>query len=186
MVETALQQGRQSGEVAQYLNSRGIPESAVEQFQLGQDGPWLCIPYLTPTGVIGIKKRHMRGGEPKNMAEPGSGVHLYNAQALIHATHVIICEGEMDAIAIQSLTGIPAVGVPGVSQWTATEHKHWKLCFDGVRRLAVADGDEVGRGLAQRIAADLNCRWVDMPDGEDANSYLAKYGVDAFKELVKS
>lgn len=176
------------------LTDRGLGAAALEQFRLGYVEPnelddrlmWhrMAIPYLTPTGVVQIRYRcinahHDEGMDPgkcpKYWGEAGQEVTLYNAQATLRPSPVcFLTEGEMDAIAVQTLTGYPAVGIPGARSWS--KHPYWARVFVGFDRLILpADGDEAGMELAKAVAADLpELQVVRLPDGDDANSVLAR------------
>lgn len=192
------------GEAAGYLNSRGISEEAAKMFQLGcvprgqEYAGRLSIPYITPTGVVAIKYRctieehgdHKAVSCVKYMSESGCGIHLYNARALIgEADTVVLTEGELDAIVVQAYCGFPAVAYPGVDTWKKQEH--WRLCFDGVAEVVIiADGDKTGRDAASRVqqslstVAFLSARVVDMPDGMDANTFVAKHGANELARRI--
>lgn len=181
-----------------YLTARGLGEAAANRFRLGYVEPsdadqrryWhrMAIPYLTPTGVVQIRYRCISGHNhnaencPKYLGDTGAEVTLYNAHAVLESPRVLfITEGEMDAVAISTLAGHAAVGVPGAQAWG--KHRYWARCFVGFERLIfAADGDDAGEQLARAITKDLpEVHVVRLPDGEDANSVLAG-GVDDFLE----
>ena len=187
-----------------YLLSRGITDQVAAMFSLGcvtEDdmAGRLTIPYVTPAGVVQIKYRctnlahhdgtkHVEKGCPKYLYESGTGTYLYNAQVLIHASEqVVVTEGELDAICVQAYTGLPAVAYPGTDTWD--KHRHYRLCFEGVSEvIVVADGDKAGRDSARKVAESIgmNARVIDMPSGEDSNSYIASQGASAFTERIKA
>lgn len=189
-------------EATEYLLNRGIVREAAEMFQLGYvtSGEFegrLTIPYVTPAGVVQIKYRcadlshhtgfkHTHDGCPKYLYEAGTGTYLYNAQVLIHsADRVVVTEGELDAVSVQAYTGIPSVAYPGSEMWKA--HPHWRLCFEGVSEVVVvADGDDVGKEAAKRVADSLGlvAKVVNMPRGDDANSIIATHGKDFFLDRI--
>lgn len=169
-----------------YLAGRGLGAGAADRFRLGyvepsdEDAPryWhrMAIPYLTPTGVVQIRYRRLvEDDSPKYLGDAGTEVTLYNAQATLDAGEVLfITEGELDAVAIETIAGYPAVGIPGARSWT--KHPYWARCFVNFPRLILpADGDQAGSELAEVVAADLpELHVVRLPDGEDANSVLAR------------
>lgn len=183
-----------------YLLSRGISQEVAVMFGLGYvtEGDYagrLSIPYRTQDGVVALKYRcaNTDHGDHKNrelgctkyLAEPGSGVHLFNAQALTKAERAVLTEGELDAVCVQAYCGIPAVGYPGTETWQT--QPHFPLCFEGIPEVAVvSDGDEQGRRAAGRVAKSIgsNARVVPMPEGEDANSWMLRHGAAAFLELI--
>ena len=179
-------------ETAQYLLSRGISKEVAQMFQLGyvatgEMAGRLSIPYLTPAGVVQIKYRRMVDDEsPKYLYEAGGGLFLFNAQALMRASDIaVITEGELDAVCVQAYCGIPAVAYPGADTWK--RQQHWRLCFEGIQEvIVVADGDKVGREAARRVAESIGfgARVVDMPAGQDANSFIAGEGASVFLERI--
>ncbi len=177
-----------------YLAGRGLGAVALDRFRLGYVEPselderkfWhrLAIPYLTPTGVVQIRYRcidpHHGPGQdagtcPKFMGEAGQEVTLYNASATLGAPPVLfLTEGEPDVWAIETLAGFPAVGIPGALAWK--KHPYWSRCFVNLPLLILpADGDDAGHQLADLVAKDLpETRIVRLPDGDDANTVLAR------------
>lgn len=167
-------------------------------FQLGyvphgeEFGGRISIPYLTPNGVVQIKYRcaDLSHGDHKGIScgkylyEAGLGTHLYNAQALIGlGDTVVVTEGELDAICVQGLAGIPAVSYPGVKNW----QKFYRYCFESVSEVVVvSDGDQVGREAAAKVAQSIgmHARVVDLPDGFDSNRYIIEKGVSAFEQRI--
>lgn len=174
-----------------YLTGRGLGAAAADRFRLGYVEPseadprryWhrMAIPYLTPTGIVQIRYRclseHNHGAEqcPKYLGDPGAEITLYNANAVLDSPRVLfLTEGEMDAVAITTLAGHAAVGIPGSQSWA--KYPYWARCFVGFERLILpADGDEAGQQLATAITKSLpEVQIVRLPDGEDANSVLAR------------
>lgn len=181
-------------EVSDYLLERGISREVAEAYGLGfvtgsaSYAGRLSIPYRTPSGVVALKYRCIAhpdhravDGCQKYLTEPGSGTHLYNAQVLRTADFVVVCEGELDAICVDAYCGVAAVAYPGTQTWDAKPY--WPLCFEGVPEVVVlADGDKPGRDAARRVVRSIgaNARVVEMPDGEDANSWMLRIGPEEF------
>ncbi len=67
---------------------------------------------------VGFKFRRLDDGKPKYGSPVGQKTHLFNVVATMSATKsIVICEGEFDAIIMDAVCGVPAVGVPGVAAW---------------------------------------------------------------------
>jgi DNA primase len=181
--------------VVDYLTTRGIPDEAADTFRLGvvDEHPMpylvgrLSIPYLTMTGILGIKYRCLRDHDcktescPKYLYDDGEEPRLYNAGATLKSSPLLfITEGEIDTIAVQSLTGYPAVAVPGADMWA--RNRFWARCFTAFPLVVLpADGDKAGKQVAKTISADLpQLRIVHMPEGMDANDVLRTEGAEAF------
>jgi len=145
----------------------------------------LAIPYITRSGVVDIRFRSMDLSEPKYMGMAGATTHLYNVGAFFRATsYISICEGEIDTITLDTVCGIPAVGVPGVNNWK----KHYtRLLQDFDKVFLFADGDSAGADFAKSLSRELgNLVVVSMPEGEDVNSMYRLNGVDYFQQKIES
>jgi DNA primase len=133
----------------------------------------ISIPYLSPSGPVGMKFRVLTAGDGKYIKHKGEQNRLYNTQAYFSAGHTIgISEGEMDAIAATEHLGIPTLGVPGVKSWKDS----WKhLLKDFTTVFIFADGDQPGRNFAAEMAERVGWRGriVRCPDGEDVSSMAA-------------
>ena len=150
----------------------------------------LSIPYLTPSGTVGFKFRHIDGREPKYLAPAGQKQHMFNVQAVIDAVnYIVVVEGELDAIAAESV-GIPAIGISGSNAWRPI----YARCFDGISKVIVCtdnddkqDGSNPGQELARKIsdAVPQSIR-VSLPLGQDVNSTILNQGADYFTNLVGS
>lgn len=182
---------QQLHQVGQYLAARGISEEAAAGFRLGyvaqpmigheQYVGRLAIPYLTPTGVVDVRFRALSDDQsPKYLSRPGSESTLFNVGAFtVDTDTMVICEGEMDTIIAHGVCGIPAVGVPGATNWK----NWWARAFADYRRVVVlADGDQGGRDMGKKIAGVIDVTTVVvMPDGMDVNSTYLQEGVDGIR-----
>lgn len=185
----------------EYLTSRGIGPETAGTFRLGVvDHPLLgheqfrgrlCIPYLTPGGVVTFTFRCLAGHDCKTadcrkyLAPEGEDRTLFNVLAFkSEAEDIYICEGEIDAITL-SMCGFAAIAVPGVSQWKA----HFTRCFadyqDGGRIFCVADGDDAGYKLGRFLAAEIKARPVRPPQGQDCNSLYVQGGEDGIRRWLQ-
>lgn len=122
------------------------------------------------------------------MYDAGTPIHLFNAQTLLTADLVVVVEGELDAICVDQM-GLTSVGYPGTAMWKA--NPHWRWCFDSCSEvIVVADGDEQGRKAAVGVAESLrstipgDVHVVTLPDGEDSNSYINKFGETDYLERL--
>jgi len=184
-----------------YLEARGITEAIAAKYLLGSvvepsaghehSVGRLSIPYLTPTGVVGMKFRTIDDGTPKYLYPTGQKVGLFNVNDLhIYSDTIAICEGEIDTIVLAGIVGIPSVGVAGVSQW-----KPWfpKL-FEGYSKVLIfadndvkEDGRNPGQELAKRIKEDLDKATVVMlPDNQDVNEVFLTHGVEWFRDRINA
>lgn len=183
---------QQIGAAGDYLWSRGIPEHVAVTRRLGavveplvgheQYVGRLAIPYLTPAGVVDIRFRTIGAAQhgDKYLSRPGSTLHVYGVLSLqTHSPILGICEGELDALVLDELVGIPAIGIPGAQAWR--DH-YWRLVEDYERVMVFADGDQPGRDFAKRVAATVEgAVVVGMPDDQDVNSVYLSEGADGLR-----
>ena len=182
------------------LEERGISELVAAKYQLGtvvdpinghemHDG-WLSIPYITALGhCVGFKFRRLDDGKPKYGSPTGQKAHLYNVSDVsILSPHIVVCEGELDAVIVSGVLGIPAVGVPGVQAWKS----HFAKLFSGYDTVLIVgdndvkeDGSNPGADFSTRVQQEvLNGQIVSLPPGMDVNDYYLAYGAEATRALL--
>lgn len=184
----------------EYLAGRGISKDVARKFELGtvtdpinghEDYTgWLSIPYITAMGVcVSVKFRRLDDGKPKYGQPAGQKQHLYNvADVLTMSPHIVICEGELDAVVVSGVVGIPAVGVPGVTAWKP----HFPKLFSGYDRVFIVgdndekeDGTNPGAEFSRRVQSDLgNGVIVSLPPGMDINEFYLSKGKDETMRLL--
>ena len=189
-----------SEEAERYLNGRGISREVAEQFLLGtitdaapgheaHEG-WLSIPYITVLGYcVGFKFRRLDEGKPKYGSPLGQKSHLYNvADVTLDVPSIVVCEGELDAIILSGMCGIPAVGVPGVTAWKP----HFARLFTGFDTVYIVgdndvkeDGSNPGAEFARRVQGELtNGQIVQLPPGMDINDLYLAEGPEKLNQLL--
>lgn len=178
----------QVGPAMEYLRGRGFGEDAVAAFHLGavveplpgheQYAGRLAIPYLTQAGVVDLRFRALTDAGPKYMSREGSTAHLYNVGALWRDSRTLaVCEGELDAITMDFLVGVPAVGVPGATQW---KDRWARLMADYDRVLVMCDGDDAGHAFGRAVTKQVDeAVAIHLPEGHDVNSLYLQGGRDA-------
>lgn len=184
------------GAAQAWLMKRALSEASARSFQLGvvanplpsheQYRGRLAIPYLTLSGVCGMAFRCLEShdckeahGGTKYLYSKGDSRRMFNTPALdTQSPWIAICEGEMDTIAATQ-AGVPAVGVPGVTNW----QRYWARCFKGFDTVYIlADADDVGQGseMAKKIESHVpQARTILMPQGHDVNSLIIEQGPEA-------
>lgn len=184
-----------------YLKMRAISKEAQIYFRLGfvgepeEDDEFetgrLCIPYITPTGVVSLKFRAIPTDgipgypedSPKYKYRHGHETTMFNTRDLQRLDPlVVITEGEIDAMSAW-MAGYPAIGIAGVNNWKPVFARAFRF-----RKVAIlADNDDAGQGLefAKRVQTDVRgARIVLMPQGYDVNKVVSEDGVDALKKMV--
>jgi DNA primase len=193
-------------EAAGYLLARGISKEVAVAARLGfiaEPEPghehmqgMLAIPYLTRSGTVNIKARCIGDHSCKELKHPkysgphSSGTFLYNVLAFGDQDFICVAEGELDTLSLAA-AGLPAIGIPGVAAWKA--NKHWPMCFTAYPRVYIfadndnkaADGRNPGMDLAKRICDSIDSATIiSLPENEDTNRCLVKYGPQFLREKV--
>lgn len=192
-------QGPDGAHARDYLSGRGLPPNVVRDYRLGlvdAESPdhqeyagCITIPYLTRAGVVSFKLRNITG-YGKKYINPGYDTRLYNTLAMDTADRngiLGIAEGELDAIVLTALVGIPSVGIPGTDSYKA--HPEWRELFRGYQQVLIfedqdeektkiVNGEEVkyrpGAELTKRLRADIDTARVIRLPAKDVNEcYLA-------------
>jgi len=184
----------------EYLNGRGISEQVAAAYSLGtvtdplpgHEGHtgWLSIPYITAMGLcVGFKFRRLDDGKPKYGQPLGGTTHLYNVADIVKPfSRIVITEGELDAVIVSGVLGIPAVGCPGVANWKS----HYPRLFNGYDTVYVVgdhdvkeDGSNPGAEFNRRVASEvMNATIVNLPEGLDINDYYLQNGHDKTRRLL--
>ncbi len=186
--ETAL---RGNDTVINYLRSRGITGPTAQAYRLGYvtEGEYagrVALPYLAADGsVVDIRFRAIDDTlKPKYLSRHGSGARLYSVGSILAATDTLyLTEGEIDAMTLNQI-GIPAVGVPGATQW----ERHWsRLFLDFDHVIVVCDGDQAGTDFGRKVIEKVeNATIIRLPDGEDVNSIYTTQGELALKGMMQA
>ena len=191
---------RIDGATLEYLNGRGISEEVAALYSLGtvtdplsgHEGHtgWLSIPYITAMGLcVGFKFRRLDDGKPKYGQPLGGTTHLYNVADIVKPfSRIVITEGELDAVIVSGVLGIPAVGCPGVANWKS----HYPRLFNGYDTVYVVgdhdvkeDGSNPGAEFNRRVASEvMNATIVNLPEGLDINDYYLQNGHDKTRRLL--
>lgn len=170
---------------SEYLAARGITREVAVTRRLGYVGEpvvghesytgRLALPYLTPSGVVDVRFRRIADDDsPKYMSRPGAEINMYGVLAFQTNSDIIaVCEGEFDALVMDELVGVPAIGIPGAQAWRPY---YWRAFEDFSKVYIFADGDQPGMDFAKKVATSVEqATIVAMPEGEDVNSmYLSE------------
>ena len=159
----------------------------------------IMFPILNLKGkVVGFGGRVIEKDEPKYLNSPETtlfekGQELYNLfaarRAIRDAKKVLVVEGYMDVVVL-SQYGIEYAVATLV---TATTPRHvQKLLRQTDNIVFCFDGDDAGRKAAWRALENSLAQFVDgknvgflfLPDGEDPDSYVKKFGKDSFEGLI--
>jgi len=148
--------------------------------------------------AIGFGGRVLDQGEPKYLNSPETplfhkGRELYGLwqarQSAQKLKRMIVVEGYMDVIALAQHGIEECVAALG----TATTREHAELAFRNAEDVVFCfDGDRAGRQAAWRALESTLPRLTDgrqahfafMPDGEDPDSLVRKFGAEGFRRYL--
>jgi DNA primase len=98
----------------------------------------------------------------------------------------LICEGQIDAIACHE-SGIQNAVAPLGTAFTTDHARILKrytdnitLCYDSDK----AGHAAVAKSFRELAPQNLNVRVISLPEGEDPDTFIKKFGVDAFRKLM--
>jgi len=191
-----------------YLKFRGITKETVIKFKLGYAPPnslyvprfhdRLIVPIYDPYGnPVGWTARTLIDAHPKYVNTKESpefqksrllfGYHLAK-KAIVKSGYAILVEGQFDAMRLHQ------VGLPNTVASSGTTFKAAgaNLLARYTSKVYVAfDGDNAGelaKIKAQKLLQDLGVEaiLVNLPEGDDPDTYVYKYGVGKFKDLLRN
>lgn len=172
-----------------FLTARGINLAVALDAGLYTDGEWLAIPYHRDGEIVHVKYRHLT--EKRFRADKGTEHVAYGLDWCRDADAIVVCEGELDALALLT-AGIDAVlSVPdGVNSATggAFLASVQPLFAEASRIILAVDGDEAGQTLAATllpVTGPEKTATVAWPAGtKDANDVLLRDGPDKLRALI--
>ncbi|TFH11951.1 MAG: DNA primase [Nitrosomonadales bacterium] len=159
----------------------------------------IMFPILNQKGkIVGFGGRVLENNEPKYLNSPETplfekGRELYNLftarRAIRDAEKVIVVEGYMDVVVLSQYGIEYVVATLGTA---TTPHHVQKLLRQTDNVVFCFDGDDAGRKAAWRALENSLAQFVDgknlcflfLPEGEDPDSYVRKFGKDAFEGLI--
>jgi DNA primase len=139
--------------------------------------------------AVSVKFRRLDDGKPKYGQPTGQKLHLYNVtDVALDSSHIVVTEGELDAVIISGILGIPAVGVPGVAAWKPYYAK-LMTGFDTVYVVGdndlKEDGTNPGAEFSKRVASEIiNSHIVQLPLGMDINEFYLQHGPTELSTLL--
>lgn len=190
--------------VENFLISRGIDPKLVQDYPVVGAEKWFSDSGKQPAiGFIYGDSRvpeaiKWRSTLSKQFTQQGAARCFYGLNQLPKdCTELVICEGEMDVLALAS-AGIRAIGCPNGAPQKISERKVdpkedgkfsyvWdsRELIESVQKVIfVPDQDEPGQALVEELARRIGrakCWTVVLPE-KDANETLQKHGAEALRE----
>lgn len=184
---SASRKAAQSSPVMEWLSDRGFSEDTVQDFRLAERNGALMLPAFSPEGRLQYVK-YRSVSEKRFWSEAGGIPCLFGWQALDERVrHVVICEGELDAIAWGEF------GIPALSPTNGAANASWiETEFDNLARFDAIylsyDMDDAGQSHVQEVAERLGqerCRIVHLPEKDANDCLLADYSRDDMRQVLR-
>lgn len=149
--------------------------------------------------VIGFGGRVLGDGTPKYLNSPETpifhkGKELYGFYEVLQAyrepPRILVVEGYMDVVALAQY----GVDYSVASLGTSTTGDHIQMLFRQTNTVVCCyDGDRAGKEAAWRALENAlqylktgnTLKFLFLPDGEDPDSYVRKYGKQAFEQQIE-
>ncbi|MBM4857997.1 DNA primase [Vibrio parahaemolyticus] len=149
--------------------------------------------------VIGFGGRVLGEGTPKYLNSPETpifhkGKELYGLYEVLQAhrepAQILVVEGYMDVVALAQYS----VDYSVASLGTSTTGDHIQMLFRQTNTVVCCyDGDRAGKEAAWRALENAlqflktgnTLKFLFLPDGEDPDSYVRKYGKAAFEQQIE-
>lgn len=147
--------------------------------------------WLPPFGAYQDPERRKEEGKILSWIDGAEGRGLARLFPLdqLQVGRIVICEGEMDALALISI-GVPAItGTAGALTW----REEWSIQFKGKTVTLCYDNDEEGRAGAAKVARSLQASgakvfilvWpTDREEKHDATDEI-KRSAESMRELIE-
>lgn len=174
----------------EWLSHRGIlPDVAGRNRLFSSNEYEIGFPVVRDGTVVNIAYREFI--EKDFRQEPGAMPAPFGYDDCAGQQRVIVVEGHMDKLAIESATGIREVlSVPNGTNPSDDGIKFIGECLrDAEVILLAGDGDEVGAGLMEKLAPRLGysrCRQVQWGEYKDANETLMEEGAHAVTNAIEN
>ena len=185
--------------LSEYAESKHLPVAFLQQLGLGEQGGTdfapghVTIPYYDTDGsCVAVKQRRNPRNKTRFAWNKGGTVILYGAWLDLNKTAraLILCEGESDAQSCW-LHGLPALGVPGATNYQAA----WTGRYIGNRDVYIhVEPDSGGQTFRQKTMQALHdsgytgtvrtfaCHDID-PECKDPSDLHIKYG-ERFRAMI--
>lgn len=175
--------------VEAYLRSRGFSRETWLRRKVGESAGRIVFPYYENGELVLVKFRKPEshdGKGPKAWREEGGKDVFWGMDECDPSLPLVICEGEMDALALDE-AGVPnVVSVSNGAQSLDCVNNCWDWLNQFSEIIIWPDNDDPGRELAERLIRRLGewrCRIVQS-QYKDANDHLLAEGPQSVLEAV--
>ena len=161
--------------IIEWFHARGITDAVLTSNGIDWNENHITIPVRDINGDFLFNKyrRDPFGptDQPKYKYQAGATAHLFNAHKLKERNSVIICEGEMDALRLESAGYLAVTSTGGAG----TFKDEWLDYLRGRDLYVCYDNDEAGIKGAVKLLTKINAKMVLVPRAEgvkDITDYL--------------
>ena len=130
--------------------------------------------------------RYTGDGDKRHFYLPGRPTGLWNAPNLKTYANTILVESIIDALSVMMAGSQNVISIQGTNGLSTNDAA--TLTAYGVQKITLLmDGDEPGRTATTKLKTTLtghHCESINLPEGEDPNSYLVAHGATALAQLL--
>ena len=173
--------------IRQYLNARGITDAVADEYKLGwgkfYGKQWITIPIKNIEGNFSFFKLRQDPNQGKEKVTYPKGIEaqIYDWEMLAtEKERVVVCEGELDRLALLSKGIIAVTGTHGAM----TFKEEWIEKFNNIKKVYICyDNDDTGRKGSERIVRMMEVIGneifiITLPNelakGDDITDYFLK------------
>lgn len=175
-------------DIKEWLNHRGISDEVLFHNNISVVNRQIVIPVYSPSGEFLFNKyrRDPFSAEgPKYKYDKGATSALYGVYGnMLTDTRVIVVEGELDALCLQS-KGYFAVSTTGGA---GTFKEEWAVHFEGKEVFICYDNDQAGiDGTIKLLGIFPNARVILLPrtsGAKDVTDFLQRHALSVFTHFV--
>ena len=161
--------------IIEWFHARGITDAVIAANGIDWNGTHIVIPIKDIDGAV-IFNKYRRDpfgptDQPKYKYEAGSTAHLFNAHKIKDRHSIIICEGEMDALRLETAGYIAVTSTGGAG----TFKDEWIELLKGKDLYICYDNDDAGIKGAVKLLTKLPAKMVLVPHAEgvkDITDYM--------------
>jgi twinkle protein len=189
----------EKGTIAYFENHRGISNNTLLRFKVTDSVEWMpkakgeipviCFNYFQEGELVNVK---FRGKDKDFKLVKDAKLIFYNLDSIKDQKECVVCEGEIDSMAlyeagVYSNVSVPAGAARGKLRLEYLDNC-WQYFEDKERIVIMTDNDEPGMLLRDELARRFGyhrCFKVEYPkDCKDADEVLLKHGKDRLKKMV--
>ena len=137
--------------------------------------------------LVTLYGRFTGEGPKRHVFLPERSTGLWNAAVVKTYSEIILVESVIDALSVMMAGHRNVLAIQGTNGFDEADIQ--TLHTHGVQAVTLfLDGDDAGRKATERLkekmVSSFSCRAMALPDGEDPNSFLLKYGAEKLAQFI--